>query len=98
MLCRLLLGLQVEPGHYTIQGRIRTHLGRVEEQLAPPEQSRLLAQLHDVLEEALEDRESQPLPDPRQAGVLGQRLIQAVTEIPAVAEVEAGGLDQAPLG
>jgi hypothetical protein len=30
----------------------------------------LLAKLHDVLDEVLEDRQAQPLPSPRQAGVI----------------------------
>ena len=57
-----------------------------------------LAQLDDVLEEALEDGQAQALPDAGQAGVVGQRLVQGVAEVPAVREVEAGRLDQLPLG
>src|SRR3954462_3236058 len=89
MLLRLSLGLQVEPGDHTVQSRIGAHLRRVEEQLPSPEQSRFLTQIHDVLEETLEDRQAQSLPDARQAGVLGQRLIQPIAEIPAVREVQA---------
>src|SRR3954453_12674658 len=97
MLFRLILGLQVEARDHAVQGRIGADLRRVEEQLSPPEQPGLLAQIHNVLEEALEERQAQPLPDPGQAGMIGQRLIQPVAEIPAVREVEAGDVDQAPL-
>src|SRR5262245_17985503 len=50
-----------------------------------------------MLEEALEDRESQPLADAGQAGVIRQRLIQSVAEIPTVRKVQARRIDQVAL-
>src|SRR5215207_4891331 len=95
MLVRLRFGLQVEPWGHTVERGIRADLGGVEEELLTPHQPRLLAQFNDVLEEALEDGEPQPLPDTRQAGMVRQWLLQSITEVPAMGEMQAGGLDQA---
>jgi hypothetical protein len=97
MLLRLLFGLEVEPGDHATQSGVRSDLGRVEEQFSAPDQARLLAQLHDVLEDALEDGQAQALPNPRQAGVVGQRFIQAIAQVPAVGQMQARRLDQAAL-
>ena len=67
-----------------------SHLGGVEVQLPAPDQPRLLAQVDDLLEEALEDVDAEPLPDAGQAGVVGQLLVEGVAEVPAVGQVEAG--------
>jgi hypothetical protein len=64
----------------------------------PPDQTHVLAQVNDLLEEALEDADAEPLPNAGQTGVVGQRLVQRVPDVPAVAKVEAGRLDQLPLG
>ena len=93
----VLPGLPVEPGHQAIQVGIGPHLGRVEEQLLAPDQAGRLAQLDDLLEEALEDLDAQTRPDPGQAGVVGQRLVQGVAEVPAMGQVQAGQLDQLAL-
>src|SRR5688500_16007835 len=34
----------------------------------------------------------------RPSGVIGQILVQGVTEVPAMSQIEAGGLDQLPFG
>src|SRR6266536_6281161 len=49
-------------------------------------------------EEALETRQAQALPNPGQAGVVRQRLVQAIAQIPAVAEMETRGVDEPALG
>ena len=56
-----------------------------------------MAERNDVFEEPLEERQAEALADARQARVLGQRFIQAIAQIPAVGEVQAGCLDQAAL-
>jgi hypothetical protein len=97
MLMRLLFGLEVEPGDHTTQGGVRSNLGRIDEQFSAPDQAGLLAQFHHVLKEALEHGHPQPLPNARQAGVVRQRLVEAIAQIPAVGQVQGGGLDQATL-
>jgi hypothetical protein len=62
------------------------HLGRVAVKLRTPDQARRLTPLHDLGEEAPEDLQAVALPDARQAGVIGQRLIQVVPAIPAGAQ------------
>jgi hypothetical protein len=57
----------------------------------------LLPKLHDVLEEALEGRHAQPLPDTSQAGMIRQGFIEAIAQVPAVGQVQASRLDQAAL-
>jgi hypothetical protein len=94
---QVLLGLPVEPGHQAIQVGIGPDLGRVEEQLLAPDQTGRLAQLDDLLEETLEDLDAETSPDPGQAGVIGQRLVQGVAEVPAMGQVHAGQLDQLAL-
>src|SRR6266540_4143594 len=51
-----------------------------------------------MLEEALENRQAQALPNPGQAGVVRQRLVQAIAQIPAVGEMETRGVDEPALG
>ncbi len=51
-----------------------------------------------MLEEALEDVDPKPLPDPGQAGVVGQRLVEGVAEVPAHAEAVGGEAQQLALG
>ena len=92
------LGLVVEARDERVEGGVGLDLGGVEEQLPAPDQAGLLAQVDDLLEEALEDVEPEPLPDAGQAGVVGQRLVEGVAEVPAVGQVEAGRLDQLALG
>src|SRR5687768_8184681 len=94
----MLLGAPVEPRHQRIEIGVGPHLGGIEEQLLAPDEPRLLAELDDLLEEALEDREAEPLPNAGQAGVVRERLIEPVTEVPAVGEMQTRGRDQLPLG
>jgi len=51
----------------------------------------------DRLEEAAERHQPVPGPNPGQAGVVGQRLVRGVAEVPAVGQVQAGDLDQLTL-
>ena len=92
------LGLAVEAGDEGIDGGVGFHLGGVDEEFPAPDQPSLLAQLDYLLEEALEHLDAQALAGPRQAGVVRQILVQGVTQVPAVGEVQAGGLDQPALG
>ncbi len=57
------LGLGVEVRDQGIDGRIGPDLGGVEEEFPAPKQPRLQAQINVELEEAFEDRDTQPLPD-----------------------------------
>ena len=92
------LGFVVEAGDEGRDAGIGLDLRRVEVELPPPDEPRLLAQVDDLLEEALEDVDAEPLPDAGQAGVVGERLVQGVAEVPAVGQVEARRLDQLALG
>ncbi len=86
-----------QAGHDGVDVRVGPHPGGVEEELLPPHQPGLLAQLHHPLEEAPEDGDAQALPDLAQGGVVGQRLVQGVAQVPAVGQVQAGRLDELAL-
>ena len=92
------LAVVVEARHQRVDVGVGLDLGRVDVELPAPDQARLLTEIDDLLEEALEDVDAQPLPDAGQAGVVGQRLVQGVAEVPAVGQVEAGRLDELALG
>ena len=92
------LGVVVEARDEGVEVGVGLDLGGVEVELPAPDQARLLAQIDDLLEEALEDVDAQPLPDAGQAGVVGQVLVEGVAEVPAVGQVEAGRLDELALG
>ena len=91
-------GVVVEAGDEGRDAGVGFDLRGVEVELPAPDEARLLAQIDDLLEEALEDVDAEPLPDAGQAGVVGQRLVEGVAEVPAVGQVEAGGLDELALG
>lgn len=94
------LGLVDEAGDQGVEGEVGLHLRGVDEELSAPDQAGLLAlaQVDDPLEEALENNDPKPSPDPRQARrVVGERLVEGVAEVPAMSEVEAGRLDEFPL-
>lgn len=73
-------------------------LGRVDEELRAPDQARLLAQVDDLLDEAREDCNTQPLPDAGQTRVVGERLVEGIAQVPVVGQVQAGGPDELSLG
>jgi hypothetical protein len=70
----------------------------IEVQLSAPDEAGLLAQVDDLLEEALEDVDAEALPDAGQAGVVGEGLVQGVPEIPAMRQIQTSGLDELALG
>ncbi len=74
------------------------NLRRIEVELPAPNQARLLTQIDDSLEEALEDIDPEALPDAGQAGVVGQVFIKGVAAVPAMRQVETRGRDEVPLG
>ncbi len=84
--------------HERVVSSIRLHLRAVEEEFRPPHQARLLAQLDDTHEEAFEQRQTEPLADAGQAGVVRQRLIQVIAQVPAMREVKRHRLHQLALG
>jgi len=57
-----------------------------------------LAEIDDLLGEAHEDRQAEPLPDAGEAEVVGEQFIQRGAERPTVGEVEAGHLDEPTRG
>ena len=91
-------GLVIEAGDQGVDAGIGLDLGGIDVEFPTPDQTRLLAEIDDLLEEALEDVDPKALPDAGQAGVVRQRLVQGVAEIPAVGQVEAGRLDELALG
>ena len=58
---------------------------------------RVLAEVDHVLEEAAKDLEPEALPDAGEAGGIGQRLVEAVTEVPADTEAVHGQGEELPL-
>jgi len=64
-----------EARHEGIQVSVRFDVGRVHVELAAPDQPRLLTQIDDLLEEALEDVNAEALSDAGQAEVVGQLLV-----------------------
>src|SRR4051794_6693198 len=91
------LGLVIEARNKRRDAGVGLHLRGIDVELAAPDEPRFLTQIHDLLKEALEDADAQSLPDPGQAGVVRQRLIEGVAEIPPMGEVETRRLDQLPL-
>ena len=64
----------------------------------PPDESFLLALLHNRLEEAPEDIDSIALTDTGQTGMVGQRLAQVIAQVPQHAEPICGMAHQLPFG
>jgi hypothetical protein len=87
----------LEARHHRIEGSIGPDLGGIEDQLLAPDEAGVLAQLDDLIKEAAEDREAQPLPDPGQRRVVWEGLVQVVAEILAVGEVERRLFDELSL-
>jgi hypothetical protein len=86
--CYMDFGLMVEAGNERVGIGISPDSGRVEIELAAPDETRLLAEIDHLFEEALEDIDPEPLPDAGQAGVIGQRLVEGVAEVPTMRQVE----------
>jgi hypothetical protein len=63
-------------------------------QLLAPNEPHLLTEIDDLLEEALEDVDSEALADAGQTGKIRQILVERVPHIPAVGYIEADHLDQ----
>jgi hypothetical protein len=80
-----------------VQGGVGVDLGGVEVQLLAPDQPGLAALLDDRLEETAKRGQPVPLPDPGEAGVIGQRLAQVIAELPPDAQPIGCNLDQLPL-
>ena len=91
-------GVVVEAWHKRRDAGVGLDLRGIDVELATPHQPRLLAQIDDLLEEALEDVDTEPLPDARQAGVIRQVLVEGIAQIPAVGQVQAGRLDELSFG
>jgi hypothetical protein len=72
-----------EPGHQGIRGGVAGDPGRVGEDLLPPNQPCLLAEVDHALEEAAEDGEPEALADAGEAGGVRQRLVEAIAEGPS---------------
>ncbi len=89
--------LNREARDHAVGGGVGLHGRRVEEELLPPHKPRLEALLHDPLEEQPKDLEPVALADPREAGVVGQRLVEVVSQIPADAKAVGHNLHQLPL-
>src|SRR5207245_1122168 len=74
------------------------NLGTVEEELFSPDQPGLDAQLDDSLEEAPKNLEPVALADAGEAGVIGQGLVQVISQEPSQAESVGDDIHQLPLG
>src|SRR5215210_5338700 len=71
-----------EAGRDGVQRRVRFDLGGVEVQILSPYQPRFDAHLYDLLEEAPEDAEAEALARASEVGVVGQRLVKVVAQVP----------------
>src|SRR5262245_29440227 len=90
--------LEVEAGDERVEVGIGLDLGAVEIEIPAPDEPRLLTEIDDLLEEALEDVDAEALPDAGQAGVIREVLVQGITKVPAMRQVEAGRRDELALG
>ncbi len=80
---QVLIDHLLEARHERVEAGVGPDLGRVGEELLPPDETRLLAELDHILEEAAEDSQPIPLADLGQTGVVGQALAEVVAEVPA---------------
>jgi hypothetical protein len=80
-----------------VKGSVGSDLGGIEQELLAPDQSGIVTELDDMLEEPTKEGKPQAIADAGQAGMIRERLIQMVPKIPPVCQVEAGLLDQLPL-
>jgi hypothetical protein len=88
----------IEAGDQRRDADVGLNLRRIEVELPAPDQAGVLTEVDDLLEEALEEVDAQPLPDAGQAGVVRQLFAEGVAEIPAVGQVETGRFDELALG
>jgi hypothetical protein len=89
--------LHSEAGRDRLQGSIRLDLGGIEVELFAPHKAGFYALLHDLLEEAAEDSKPVAIPDLGEAGVVGQGLVEVVSQIPADAKAVGHNSHQLPL-
>src|SRR5215204_3610065 len=87
-----------EAGRDGVQRRVRFDLGGVEVQILSPYQPRLYAHLYDLLEEAPEDAEAEALARASEVGVVGQRLVKVVAQVPTHREAVGRHTHKLPLG
>ena len=92
------LGLVVEARNERIEIGVRGDFGGVDVELLAPNQPRRLAQIDDPLKEALEAVDTSALPNPGQARVIRQILVEGVAQVPPVGQVERSGFDELALG
>lgn len=85
-----LAGIDGKPRRERIEGGIGLYLGRIEVELATPDQSRLLALLDNGLKESPKDRQAVAQADARERRMVGQRLVEVVPQIPAHAQPICG--------
>src|SRR5918995_556019 len=88
--------LHREAGRDRLQGGIRLYLGGVEVELFAPHKAGFYALLHDLLEEAAEGSKPVTIPDPGEARVVGQGLVEIVAQIPADAKAVGHNGHQLP--
>src|SRR5215213_11490500 len=84
----MLLGLILCPVDHPVDIGVCLHLRAVEIQLLSPYQSSFHTQFHNAFEESLEHFESKTFTNFTQAAVIGDWLIEVITDEPAVCQVE----------
>jgi hypothetical protein len=82
----LIDGIDVEAWEHHIFGGIGLDLRGVKIQLFAPNEARPLALLHNPIEEAPKDGDAVAVADFSQTGVVRQRFMQIIAQIPAQAE------------
>ena len=85
-------GLIICPINHPIDIGVGLHLCAIEVQLLSPYQTSLDAQFHNVLEEQLEHIQSKSFTNFAQAAVIGDGLIQVITDEPTISQVEINRL------
>src|SRR5258708_28507364 len=90
--------LDCKTGLEGVQGRIRLHLGGIDIQLLPPDQSCLLTLLHNRLEKAEKDFNPIALTDTGQARMVRKWFTQVIANVPQNAESITRMAHQLPFG
>src|SRR5689334_15589655 len=90
--------VDIEAGPQGIVVGIGFNLSAIEIELLTPHQAGLLTLLDDVLKETPEGVDTIAVANASQAGMIGEQLVEIVTEIPAQAEAVGSHSEQLAFG
>jgi hypothetical protein len=92
------MGLDSKAGSQRISGSIGGHFRPIEIEFFAPDESCLLAQLHNLFKETAKDLDPRAFTDACQTGMVGERLVQIIPEVPSDAESISGMAHQEAFG